>query len=350
MDFSQAKIKNLIIHEIGNKSKDEKLFLSTTLQTFTDELEAVLLNYFLKPFFSNKELLHFSHASDVKLNEVYSYSQDIFTQNSMHDFIKNSKNIARHLYEHTQHPKINRGELIIVEIKDIKFEDEISSVIGIFKSENKDTFLKVLKHEETINIKGEDGINISKMEKGCLIFNQNSQEGFTVLNIDNTSQHTEYWTHKFLNVRAINNSSHKTKEMLKICKNFAHDILSENYDTEREFTFNNDFISYLEDNESFDIDNFADEVFNDDKMKKDFFDYHETNKNSFALDFNDSFDLSQPDVKKEKKKINNVIKLDTNLELKVLIDKENGTKNIEKGFDQDKGMSFYKIYFNEEIE
>lgn len=55
------------------------------------------------------------------------------------------------------------------------------------------------------------------------------------------------------------------------------------------------------------------------------------------------------DVKKEKKKIKNIIKLDTNLELKVLLNKEDGTKNIEKGYDEEKGMSYYKIYFNEEI-
>ena len=51
----------------------------------------------------------------------------------------------------------------------------------------------------------------------------------------------------------------------------------------------------------------------------------------------------------QKKKIKNIIKLDTNLELKVLLNKEDGTKNIEKGFDEEKGMSYYKIYFNEEI-
>lgn len=58
--------------------------------------------------------------------------------------------------------------------------------------------------------------------------------------------------------------------------------------------------------------------------------------------------MSLEDVKKEKK-IKNVIKLDTKLELKILLDKENGTKNIEKGFDTERGMSYYKIYFNEEI-
>ena len=59
--------------------------------------------------------------------------------------------------------------------------------------------------------------------------------------------------------------------------------------------------------------------------------------------------MSLDDVKREKKRIKNVIKLDTKLELKILLDKENVTKNIEKGFDAEKGMSYYKIYFNEEL-
>ena len=68
-------------------------------------------------------------------------------------------------------------------------------------------------------------------------------------------------------------------------------------------------------------------------IKKDFHEYRDLNKNYFEFDFNDRFDVSLDDVKREKKRIKNVIKLDTKLELKILLDKENVTKNIEKGFD-----------------
>jgi len=349
MNFSQSKIKQLIIHEIGNKIRDEKLFLSSQLQTIDDELESTLLNYFLKSFLSNHDFLSFYHNTNINLNEVYSYSKNVFSHTNEASFIENSQNIAKHLYEYTLHPKIVRGELIIVQIENVEFDGELIDLIGIFKSENKDSFLKVIKEESNIKLKDDQGINISKLEKGCLVFNVNEENGFIVLNIDNNNQQTEYWTNKFLNLKVINNDIHKTKEIIKICKNFSDQILSNKYDTEVEFSFNHDYINYFEDNKSFDIDSFSDRIFKNDTMKNDFFEFYESNEDSFEFNLNDTFDVSHEDVKKEKRKIKNVIKLDTKLELKVLLDKEDGTKNIEKGFDKDKGMSFYKIYFNEEI-
>jgi len=348
IDFSQSKIKHLIIHEIGNKLRDEKLFLSSELQSIDENLEDTLLYYFLKSFLSNQELFQFTHSSNLNLNEVYSYSNSLFTGSNETSFIENSQNIAKHLYEFTLHPKITKGELIIVEIENINYENESLNLIGIFKSENKDTFLKVVKDTNSISVKDDKGINTSKIEKGCLVLNYNQESGFVVLNIDNHNQHTEYWTHKFLNIKAVDNNSHKTKEIMQICKTFADDVLSKKYDRDTEFTFNNDYIGYFEENESFDIDSFG-EVFQDDEIKNEFFEYHNAIKDNYEFDLYDRFELSSDDVKKEKRKVKNIIKLDTSLELKVLLDKENGTKNIERGFDEEKGMSYYKIFFNEEV-
>lgn len=349
MNFSQSKIKHLIIHEIGNKLRDEKIFLSEILQNIDEPLENILLNYFLKSFRIEQELFCLKHNSDLNLNEIYSYSKNIFHQNDALSFIKTSQDIAKHLYEYSLHPKIAKGELIIVQIENITYENTNINLIGIFKSEKKDSFLKIIKDDTTINVKDDKGINISKLEKGCLILNNNEHRGYTILNIDNQSQETEYWTNKFLNIKPLNNNSHKTKEIIKICKNFSNDILSEKYDTDVKFTFNNDYINYFEDNEAYDINSFTEYIFKNNDIKKEFFEYQELNKESFDFNINDSFEVYQNDIKKEKKKIKNIIKLDTKLELKVLLDKDNGTKNIEKGFDEEKGMSFYKIYFNEEI-
>jgi hypothetical protein len=349
MDFSKSKIKHLIIHEIGNKLRDEKVFLSTTLQSIEEDLESILLNYFLKSFLTQRDFYHFNHNTDLNLNEIYSYSKNIFHKNNETSFIENSQNIAKHLYEYSLHPKIARGELIIVQISNIGYDSELIDLIGIFKSENKDSFLKVIKEREVIKVKDDEGINISKLEKGCLVLNANKSNGYVVLNIDNNNQTTDYWTNKFLNLKPIDNDIHKTKEIMNLCKNFSNDILSGQYNTDIKFDFNNDYINYFEDNELYDIDNFTDSLFKDNKMKEDFFEYYQSNEEAFDFDMYDKFELSQSDIKKEKKKIKNIIKLDTKLELKVLLDKDNGTKNIEKGFDEDKGMHFYKIYFNEEI-
>lgn len=348
MDFSNSKIEYLIIHEIGNKLRDEKTFLSSSLQEIDEGLEKTLLYYFLKSFIGDVTEYKFEHTSSLNLNEIYTYSKEIFHDLEKTTFINTSKKIAAHLYENSIHPKINRGEVIVAKFSNIKINNKNVNCIGIFKSEKKESFLKVLKQEKNIKLKDENGINISKIEKGCLIFNTNEKSGFHVLNIDN-NQVTDYWLKKFLNITLISNDSHKTKEIIDICKNFSKDVLSSKYDTEVEFSFNNDYINYFEDNEFYEKDDLLDNIFHDNDMKEEFFNYYERNKESYSFNINDSFELSQNDVKKEKKKIKNIIKLDTKLELNVLLDKENGTKNIEKGYDKEKDMYFYKIYFNEEI-
>ncbi|PHS69582.1 MAG: hypothetical protein COB23_06435 [Methylophaga sp.] len=348
MDFSKSNIKHLIIHEIGNKLRDEKVLLSEALQDLDEDLEKILLNYFLKLFLVEKDLFKFHHNSNINLNEVYTYSQDIF--NSDKDlFITTSQNIAKHLYEYTLHPKITKGELIVVQISNVNIDNNEIDLIGIFKSDNKETFLKLLRENTNIKIKTDVGINISKLDKGCLILNTNEDSGYTVLNIDNHRQSTDYWTNKFLNLKIIDNNSHKTREILKLCRGFSNEILSTKYDKDIEFNFNNDFINYFEGNTNYDISSFKENIFKNENIEKDFFEYRESNKSFFDINLDEQFELIQKDINTEKKKVKNIIKLDTKLELKVLLDKEGGIKNLEKGFDEEKGMFFYKIYFNEEI-
>ena len=184
MDFSQSKIKHLIIHEVGNKLRDEKLFLSSIIQTIDENLENTLLNYFLKPFMKKNDFFNFNHNTSLDLNEVYTYTKKLFLKEDENNFIEFSKNIARHLYENSIHPKITRGELIIVKITNVKYDNQVLDLVGIYKSEKKDSFLKVLKKENNIDFKEDKGINISKIEKGCLVLNYDDSAGYKVLNID----------------------------------------------------------------------------------------------------------------------------------------------------------------------
>jgi len=61
------------------------------------------------------------------------------------------------------------------------------------------------------------------------------------------------------------------------------------------------------------------------------------------------FDVSERVVNKEKKKIKTDIKLDTNIQIKLDIDApEAASEYLERGYDEDKKMHFYKAYFNAE--
>lgn len=104
IDFSNAKILNLAVHVIGNKSKDEELVLTDTSSTIVDDVtEQYIKEYFFSSFGFDLSY-HFSHETNVSLNEVYMYSSTIFQ--SPNSFIEQSKNIAKHLYEVSTHPNI----------------------------------------------------------------------------------------------------------------------------------------------------------------------------------------------------------------------------------------------------
>ncbi|MFL0086098.1 nucleoid-associated protein, partial [Tenacibaculum maritimum] len=62
-----------------------------------------------------------------------------------------------------------------------------------------------------------------------------------------------------------------------------------------------------------------------------------------------NFDVSDAVLNKEKSKFKTEIKLDTNIQIKIDIDAPDASSEyLEKGYDEDKKMKFYKVYFNDE--
>ena len=162
------------LHLVGNKSVEDGIILSKTNLDIKDELKGLLINYFLSPF-SSEELFELYHDSGIEFNVVYGAASRIFDDpDSLHE---QSVNLAKHLYEQSTHPKIKGGEFYTVYFKDCIVDGDTVDAVGLFKSENKDTFLKVLHEGGHFNLKSEQGINIKKLDKGCLIFNKERENG-----------------------------------------------------------------------------------------------------------------------------------------------------------------------------
>ena len=59
--------------------------------------------------------------------------------------------------------------------------------------------------------------------------------------------------------------------------------------------------------------------------------------------------LKHQQEKRQKQKIKTEIKLDTNIQIKLDIDAPDAASEyLEKGYDEERKMNFYKVYFNEE--
>ncbi len=94
-------------------------------------------------------------------------------------------------------------------------EPNTMSAIGIFKSETRETFLKVFPHGQSLEVIAEDGININKLDKGCLVFRQNREEGYVVCIVDATNKQNDaqYWVTDFLQVTPYADSYHNTDKV-----------------------------------------------------------------------------------------------------------------------------------------
>ena len=87
----------------------------------------------------------------------------------------------------------------------------------------------------------------------------------------------------------------------------------------------------------------------EDKYKSLFDDYKKDFEDDNDVLIRNQFDMSEAVLNKEKKKIKTDIKLDTHIQIKLDIDAPDAsTEYLERGYDEDKKMHYYKVFFNTE--
>lgn len=334
-------IKALIMHRIGNKGMDEGYTISNRYIHIDSQLTILLTKYFINPFITS-EFYHLYHEASIELNEIYNYASKIF--NDFSSFQDQSINIAKHLYNESIHPKIKAGELYVAYFENCIVEGKNVDAIGIFKSENKDIFFKVLQTNEGFDIVTESGTNINKLDKGCLIFNTEKEKGYLVAVIDNTNRGTEakYWTNDFLHVHPRKDSFNQTQNMLSLCKSFVSQLPGENGKIEKA-TYMNRSVEALKE-ESVNINTFAEQVFETPKLVSEFKQYKETYQKERDIEIDDTFETESAAIKRRATGSMTTIKLDKNFDINI----HGGEQYIVRGYDDEKKMYYYQLFFKEE--
>src|SRR5207244_13230979 len=70
----------------------------------------------------------------------------------------------------------------------------------------------------------------------------------------------------------------------------------------------------------------------------------------YGIEDYQDFEISKQQVKNMKKQVKNVINLDTNITIRLNSDiNATADEYLEKGYDKEKEMFYYKVYFNNEI-
>lgn len=351
-DFTQLVFNKLIVHKVGNKAKDEGCFTSATEHPLDDDiLQEVLFNYFFSSF-KSEEQYKFGHSADVRMNDMYTYCQNIF--NNPDTFVEISEHILTHLYDKSDHPKIKSGELYICYFSDCLIDDELVDAIGIFKSEQKSTFIQLNPSAGRLELAHYEGIDTKKLDKGCLIFNTVEDEGFIVKIIDalnSNNDEAKFWKDDFLGLEPVVDSVYTTKSYINLCKNFVDEVMAVDtpMDKKQKLDVVNKSVEYFEQNEDFRLDNFAEVVMDEPEMQEKFKNYKREKEVENKVQYEENFEISQPAVVKEKKKIKQTINLDDSITIKLNPDHHARNNSvIERGFDQEKGQYFYKIYYEYE--
>jgi len=346
INYEEANIDQVSIHRIGDKTENEGVIHTLEPIQITDERTTAALMKFCCSAFKTPEFFHFNRSlQELSDNVLEKISKEIFVNpDQVHE---QSKLIANHLYEYSNHPKIKPGDLICCSVRNLLIDDELVDAIGIYKIESLDTFIQLNFDANAYGLKIKQGIPLDKMEKGCLIFDTEQTQGYKVAIIDknSSSSEAEYWKMDFLNLSQRSDNFHHTKGFIQATQAFVEDKMAEGkeIDALAKAKIMDKSEDYFKHGEAFDLDNYGKALFGENQMQDDFEDFTQDFQRKREVKLPSQFDISPAAVKTQNKVFKSVLKLDKNFHVYIHGDRS----KIEKGTDAN-GNKFYKIYFDEE--
>lgn len=344
-----AELEYLAIHKVGNISRNEKCVLSDTQTQLNQEQRAILNNAFLSPFrnLKSETFYQFYHEVDLDFNEMYENSKCFFDESL--SFLSVSRDVTKRLYQQSNHPHIKAGDVCVCKFSNITVDDTLTDAIGIFKFENKSDFLKIIENQNNLDLLFDQGIALSKLDKACLIFDTNKENGYKILSIDNNRYDARYWLEAFLGVDTSVDANYQTAKYMKFCDEFAKKVVLPAEDKKEEILFRNNFKNYFKKNNTFDEVDFVQTTLGNPAMAQEFQNFKTERGSKYNIEDLSTFDISNKAVTETAAKLKNYINLDTGATIVIGdMTPEMANAIIEKGWDEEKQMYYYLIYFNNE--
>ena len=79
INLYNTNIDTLSIHRVGNKSRNEAIFLSEQPFGMNDEVAPLIKEFFFKPFRDKEENYYqFAHEIDLEYNDMYKFATEMF--------------------------------------------------------------------------------------------------------------------------------------------------------------------------------------------------------------------------------------------------------------------------------
>lgn len=336
--YQLARLRALSIHRIPQGDIQAPTVSAPSLTYPQQDIESP---EFLKYLLGDLPQATWYHPDD---SESASSLQDLLQAileepDALHEY---GKKLAQRLADIAPGYTTRKGVFILAFFDNIT---EGQPGIGLFKAETEESIL-------ALNDKGEDwqlqwmkGLSGKRPDKGAL-FIPNAEGKFKAIVADKNAE-IKYWLQGFLSLNPNSNPQQATRQVMDLIKGFSEDVLSAENKVERteQLAFLDQTARYLSSNPVFDVEEFGREVIHNPQLQDAFMDY--------KLAFEEEHENQMPNrvaieqdtlVKQHSKFMRSVIKLDKNFHVYV-----HGNKDfIERGFDEEKGKYYYKLYFSEE--
>lgn len=328
------------VQKVGNKLKEEGVAFASKADNIASATE--FISDLIRNTFKFDTLCRFDSIDGLETNATYRFISKIFEDKE--SFVKQSNNLARHLYDQSTHPAVPNGEFYIVCIEDCVVDGNTVDALLLLKTEAKDSFLTVSYENGEYSIKPQLGLSTRHVDKGCLVFNTNKEDGY-LLSISETStirQDGKYWFNNFLYAKEIISDFRHTELVANFCASFVRQVseqipehamnlakvsrkIAQQLQVSGVEINATDIISSLGINEEINslLPKFRNEY-----------------ENAIGV-IPETFICSPNAVKRKAITKSNVLKIGSGFEVKIL----DSTATIEQGYDKEKDLNYIKLFY-----
>lgn len=338
IDITDAYISDVVCHRFCLDNSQDILSRQKTTTDNSDN--DILKNILLEAFISVNVIYEFVHDIDIDLNVLRKIVKEYQNEE---DLLHTSKDIYQHLKAIATHPKIKDGDLVFAKFEDIQIDNSYYEALGIYKIEQKESFLRVdIDKENTSSISIISGILSKNIDKACLIVFSKGEP--FVLVIDKNNKDVQYWIDDFLHVRQRKDEYANTENVMAMAKQFITKELPKEFEVPKadQIDLLNRSLQFFKEKDTFDIEDFANEVIEQPEVIESFKSYKKNYEEEHATEIDDSFTISQHAFKKQQRSYKRIIRLDKKIQ--IIID--GNRDHIEQGEDE-KGK-YYKVYYSTE--
>ncbi len=339
MDIKLGNILYAVVQIVGNKTNGDGVSFSSEKIDLSGVKEFIF--QLLDKSFKYEEMKHFDFVGGVQLNPVYNFVTSIFENEK--SFVKEAHKLATYLYQQSLHPSIKNGEFYVVKITDCIVDDKKVDAVGLFKSEIHETILKTISGDNGMQIVPEKGMSLKKLNKGCIIFNMERENGYLLSVLDTNSHDAKYWTDAFLHAVPCNDGYHETMNYINFCKEFVSSDAMENTPKAERAILINKAVDFLGNADNLDFTTFIHKLFGS-EMNDNIVAFKEHYEQIHNVELKENIQPSKDALKKNIAPALTTIKLDNNFEIKI----KGCCHLLGHGYDKERGLKYYKMYYNKE--